>query len=230
MSVRAMFVQSAYSPLAKYQPLALALKEAMQGNTTLLTSQYTSQLNVPQGSNLSNYTNDPLIPMDGLAAVNCVDSIDVTQHDNVFWRSVLRKHTAISSVAGPFWAGVRVSCAGWKARPRWEFKGPFTMPEPTRRGEGEGEGEVLDPDRPAAPLLFASNRLDPTTPLQSARLMASKFPGAGLLVQEAVGHCVLLSTDMTPCARNVFADYFDAAVVPDGELVCEAGRGPWDLS
>ncbi|KAF2965535.1 hypothetical protein GQX73_g8060 [Xylaria multiplex] len=37
------------------------------------------------------------------------------------------------------------------------------------------------------PILFASNTIDPITPLKSARKMSSQFPGSVLLLQEAVG-------------------------------------------
>ncbi len=218
--VRTLFVQSVYTPLVTYQALAVALEDAMQGNTTSLSSQYTSQLDPPLG-NLSNYSNHPILPMDGMAAVNCADGVDVSDKDNSFWRQLLQNHMAISSVSGSFWAAARITCAGWPARPGWILRGPFTTPEPTERGQ------ALDPERPAAPILFASNRYDPATPLESARLMMKNHPGAGLLLQEAAGHCVL-STDMLPCSKDAFANYFDTGAVPDGELVCETGRGPWD--
>ncbi|KAI1128304.1 Alpha/Beta hydrolase protein [Nemania abortiva] len=41
------------------------------------------------------------------------------------------------------------------------------------------------------PILFASNTIDPITPLISAREMSSRFPGSVLLLQEAVGHTVV---------------------------------------
>ncbi|KAL2789073.1 alpha/beta-hydrolase [Aspergillus keveii] len=43
------------------------------------------------------------------------------------------------------------------------------------------------------PILFASNTIDPITPLKSARTMSSRFAGSVVLRQEAVGHTVVLN-------------------------------------
>ncbi|KAH8679363.1 hypothetical protein BGZ61DRAFT_457094 [Ilyonectria robusta] len=47
------------------------------------------------------------------------------------------------------------------------------------------------------PILFASNTIDPITPLISARTMSSRFPGSVLLMQEAVG-VSCYQTSITP--------------------------------
>ncbi|KAJ5261089.1 alpha/beta-hydrolase [Penicillium angulare] len=54
------------------------------------------------------------------------------------------------------------------------------------------EGEVSARHPPTSfPILFASNTIDPITPLESARKMSSRFAGSVILKQEAVGHTVI---------------------------------------
>ncbi|PWY83900.1 alpha/beta-hydrolase [Aspergillus sclerotioniger CBS 115572] len=54
------------------------------------------------------------------------------------------------------------------------------------------EGKISVLNKPMSfPILFASNTIDPITPLQSARKMSSRFAGSVLLMQEAVGHTVI---------------------------------------
>lgn len=221
-NIRALFLTLAYNPLLSYRSLAVAVDSAIRGNTSALIAKVldASQLKPPLG-NLSNYSNDPIIPIDAMTAVICADGEDVAGHDNAFWREYLQQHLSTSSFSGAFWAFVRLGCAGWLARPKGAFKGPFKTPAASK------QGEALDPGRPAAPLFFTSNRYDPATPLENARLMVKNHPGAGLLVQEAVGHCAL-SAAMGSCSTNALADYFDTGVVPEGELLCETLRGPWD--
>ena len=221
-SIRGAFFQSAYSPLVSWQSLASTIDKAMQGNTTSLAAQIVAgnQLNPPQG-NLANYSNNPEISLDVETAVLCVDGVDISDQDNHFWHELLQKNLAISPIAGALYTTIRLLCAGWKARPNWAFKGPFKTPEPTK------QGEPLDPERPAAPIFFASTRYDPATPLAGARDMVKNHPGAGLLIQESIGHCVVLG-EPEACSTDAMAEYFDTGVVPDGELICDSTRSPWD--
>ncbi|KAH8430604.1 uncharacterized protein LDX57_008267 [Aspergillus melleus] len=54
------------------------------------------------------------------------------------------------------------------------------------------EDEISALERPTSfPILFASNTIDPITPLISASKMSSRFAGSVLLMQEAVGHTVI---------------------------------------
>ncbi|KAK7428992.1 hypothetical protein QQZ08_004399, partial [Neonectria magnoliae] len=50
------------------------------------------------------------------------------------------------------------------------------------------QGPIGGADKPTSfPILFASNTIDPITPLTSARKMSSRFPESVVLLQEAVG-------------------------------------------
>ena len=219
--IRNLFLWALYSPVPSYQPLAVAFDDAMRGqNLTGLLKRHLeiSQIYPPPDGDFTNYSPDPIIQGDAQFAIICADGANVTGADNSHWRDYLDKQLSISSLAGAFWASLRMSCARYKSPPNWVFRGPFKTPQVTQPPRS---------DRPAAPLLFASNRYDPVTPLRNARRMAESHPGAGILVQEATGHCLVLGA-MGPCAKNALAEYFDTGAVPSGELSCEAVRGPWD--
>ncbi len=219
--IRNLFLWALYSPVATYRPLAAALDDAMSGQNLdglLKLHLEISQIYPPPNSDFGHYSADPIIQGDAQTAVICADGENVTGVDNSQWRNYVTEQKGVSSLAGAFWASLRMSCAGYKSRPNWVFRGPFKTPEARQPPQ---------PDRPAAPLLFASNRFDPVTPLRNARRMAEGHPGAGILVQEATGHCLVLGA-MGPCAKNALAEYFDTGAVPDGELSCEAAKGPWD--
>ncbi|KAJ2970986.1 hypothetical protein NQ176_g7913 [Zarea fungicola] len=57
--------------------------------------------------------------------------------------------------------------------------------------------------------------------------MAGGFPGASVLVQETMGHCVFGAGRLTDCTRDKVRRYFDEGVVPSHETVCEAACDPW---
>ncbi|KAJ5519100.1 Peptidase S33 tripeptidyl aminopeptidase-like C-terminal [Penicillium expansum] len=61
------------------------------------------------------------------------------------------------------------------------------------------------------PILFASNTIDPITPLESARKMSSRFAGSVLLMQEAVGAYLqgTVPSDNTTCPRQ-YIPFIDA--------------------
>lgn len=77
------------------------------------------------------------------------------------------------------------------------------------------------------PLLYLSNTLDPVTPLSAALKMALKFQDAGLVEQEAMGHCTLSSTSF--CTFDKIKKYFTEGKVPGVPVPGKNGRkGDWE--
>ncbi|PVI00609.1 alpha/beta-hydrolase [Periconia macrospinosa] len=75
------------------------------------------------------------------------------------------------------------------------------------------------------PILFASNEIDPVTPLSAAKKMQGLFGGAGLLVQKAVGHAT--SSTKSNCTFEHIAKYFSTGELPPKDLVCKADILPF---
>lgn len=197
--------------------IAAIFHHAMEGQTAqlfeIMYSGLISMIRNPSGVG-ANPNFDPLRILDAQSAVVCLDGDDVTDRGVLYWNDYLQRQLATSKIAGAFTTSMRLPCAGWPARPNWTFKGPFRTPKPSKSVQSPEAG------RPAAPLLFMSNRLDPITPVRNARAMAKGHPGAGVVIHESAGHCVIRGP-MGSCIRNAVADYFDMGAVPPAELVCE---------
>lgn len=220
----ALMAVSLYEAVYDSQALALDLHEGMSGNTSGLFSRMLQSTQLETLNNkCSNSTALPLIPNDVLGAITCADGENVAYKPNAYWFDYLQQHLSISSVGGAVFAQIRLRCAGWTIQPNWAFRGPFTTPRPSKSAESP------EPGRPAAPLLFMSNRYDPATPLDNARAMSKNHPRSAVLVQESMGHC-LLAGGVGPCAKNILSKYFATGEVPAEEASCEPTQGPWDKS
>ncbi|KAK8141954.1 hypothetical protein G3M48_009577 [Beauveria asiatica] len=219
--LRALLLGAMYQPLTLFTEAASLVDAAMRGNTTALYDLVAPIAGgspdaacPPVGGN-GTASADSSSP-DAQRAVLCGDGQDVTGRDTAFWRAYVAKQLAQS----------------WRARAKWQFRGPFTTPPPSdsnndNDNENDNASAGPEPGRPAAPLLFLSNRLDPVTPLRAARKVAQMYPGTGLLVQDAMGHCVFGAHPPTDCTRRVVRRYFDEGVVPSEEATCEAVCKPW---
>ncbi|KAF5129745.1 putative hydrolase [Metarhizium anisopliae] len=222
--IRLVLVTAAYTPLKSFIQTAEVLDNAMvHGTYDTILAMIESGLGAPlqDACPVANQTAKPDPGSDPLTAVLCGDGEDIRGKKPSWWARYVDKQLAQSAVFGGLMSTVRFPCSGWRFKPNWSFRGPFTSPEPARDGEQPQRGQ------PAAPIMFLTNRLDPVTPLASARAMARKHPRARVVVQEAMGHCAAISA-YSECTRGIVARYFDTGKLPDGEAVCEAECGPWD--
>ncbi|KAK2616490.1 hypothetical protein QQS21_000532 [Conoideocrella luteorostrata] len=223
--IRLLLALGAYSPILAYPVTAQLLDSAMKGeNVEILLSMVEATTGRPleNACPVSNQTVPPTDRgTDAQHAVLCGDGEDITSKNVTWWQSYVDKQISTSSVFWGLWTNVRFQCSRWRFRANWIFKGPYTTPEPSKLGEKPTKG------KPAAPLLFLTNRLDPVTPLSAARAMAKNHPGAGVVIQESLGHCAFAAAS-SQCTKKIVAEYLDTGKVPDGEATCEADCGLWD--
>jgi hypothetical protein len=219
--IRRVIGSALYNPLPQFQPLAVALYEGMAGNLSRIASWVDRE--IPKIGDACQATQNastmPELKEESAMAVLCGDGLDITGHSIKWWKEYITRQRDQSKLFGDFWSTIRFSCSGWQFRPKWVYRGPFATPKPNSR--------ELYIDRPAAPLLFVSNRLDPVTPLRSARRMAESHPGSAVLVQNSTGHCAWGSAP-SKCTWRIVSDYFHLGTVPDKETVCQEDCGPWD--
>ncbi|KAJ6781236.1 hypothetical protein PWT90_05099 [Aphanocladium album] len=212
------FISALYIPIMTFKYAATIIDYAMQGNATGLYDLIATEGPIENTCKSGNASPGP---KDAQSAILCGDGEDITGRNASFWRGYLDRQLAQSSLAGARWTEIRLSCSNWTAKAKWNFKGPFTAPEPSKNCSAPESG------RPAAPLFFLSNRYDPVTPLRGARKVVKKYPGAGLLIQETMGHTVFSARAATDCTKNAVRRYFADGVVPSGETTCEAACDPW---
>ncbi|ATY62732.1 Peptidase S33 tripeptidyl aminopeptidase-lik [Cordyceps militaris] len=225
--LRALLLSALYRPLTGFAEAAALADQAMRGNTSALYDLVTSTSGgpladaCPVGGGHRNDTAAVVGTPDAQIAILCGDGDSLLNRTGAFWQGYVARQRAQSSLAGALWSGIRLSCARWQAHAAWPFKGPFTTPAASQNASAP------EPGRPAAPVFVLSNRFDPVTPLRAARKVAGRHPGAGVLVQEAMGHCVFGTHPATDCTRDLVRRYFDEGVVPARETTCEAACQPW---
>ena len=114
-----------------------------------------------------------------------------------------------SELMAPLWGHLRLGCMNWRLRPRMRYTGPLEAPHT------------------AHPILVLSSRLDPVSPNADARAVAGRFGGAGLLVQDSVGHATLAAPSV--CTAQHVRAYFRDGVLPDEGTVCPPDELPFGV-
>lgn len=219
---------TSYSPGTSFKPLAASLADLLAGNATSFVQLLDKIGAFPHLRDACAVGDSIRVPVMQLAvneasiATRCADGEDVTGRNLTWWRDFVASESRTSKTFGSFWSKIRLPCAGFRFPRHWSFNGPFTTP----RYERTSRGRPVK-GKPAAPLLFLSSRLDPVTPLRSARRMAAQHPGAAVVVQESMGHCALGSAN-SECTRGIAREYMDTGKVPSHETVCESDFDPWN--
>lgn len=222
--VRFLISLTLYSPSKGFKILAKELNSFISGNITKMAVLDLGLGAMPVMKDACPTPNVTELQLseriESQNAVVCIDGDDITDKDVSWWRKYVNRQVSTSSVFGAEWATIRLPCSSWRFRAKWQFKGPFTTPEPD---------PSIKSGHPAAPILFLSNRLDPVTPLRAAQAMAAQHPGARVIIQEAMGHCAVASAP-SRCTKRVVADYFESGVIPFDVSACSIECGPWDTS
>ncbi|KAL7945246.1 TAP-like domain-containing protein [Trichoderma barbatum] len=211
-----------YSPLKLFKGLARTFNSLISGDLkdVAVMALSTGMMPIMNEACPLDKTARPINVMEAQNAVVCNDGGDISHKGVSWWRKYVQNQLDTSSIFGATWATIRMPCSSWRIRPNWKFNGPFTTPD---------ADPSLQPGRPAAPILFLSNRLDPVTPLRAAQAMAAQHPGARVLIQEAMGHCAVASAP-SRCTRKVVADYFESGIIPSDLSTCDVECNPWDES
>lgn len=215
------FGVAGYSPIGGFQLLGAIIGGALYDVWDPFFSVQESFREIPRwqdgcaGSDLDALAAPP---PDYIAAIMCSEAGDMTDRDVEWWVDYALEQEEVSRIYGHSIVHIRLSCSSWPYRAAHTFNGPFTHPPHDPAGVA---------GKPAAPLLVLNTRVDPVSPVRAARGAAAKFPGAGLIVQDSLGHTAVLSAPSN-CTDNLVRDYFHTGVVPDGEVSCAENCGPWD--
>ena len=141
--------------------------------------------------------------------IACTDGDDVTNTTREEYKAYVAALNEQSSTFANLWSIIRLSCTGYNLRPKWRFPGPY--------------GATT-----AHPILFASQTLDPVTPLRNAVGAVDLFPGAGLLHVDGMGHCTLAMPSV--CGAKVIRKYFQTGEIEGGKgTKCPIDKGGFDV-
>ncbi|KAK4118814.1 hypothetical protein N657DRAFT_650901 [Parathielavia appendiculata] len=213
---------SLYSPIATYEPLSLALADALSGNFSRILSNPNvmlrdTRLDVCVEQTPSTPPQTYIHSEEVALGIICGDSYSSsTTHDFPSATSLVSRILNQSATVGEAWTKIPLSCTNWPFRPTYSFTGPFGSPAPDN-----SSGNTTS----ATPLLILSTRTDHATPLANAYALSALHDGSAVVVQESVGHCALLSS-VSQCTYGIVREYFRSGTVPANGTVCEAECEP----
>ncbi|KAH8163528.1 hypothetical protein CIB48_g4701 [Xylaria polymorpha] len=157
--LKALFINSIYTPPASFPAMANTLHQLESGNASALAGTF-------DGLGLK---------FDAGHIIQCVDSYRRNKVATIgefksYAEYTVSKSKYIGDIVPIFVETVLCRSFQPQLPDSMVFEDPIGLDKPT-----------------SFPILFTSNTVDPITPLKSARKMSSRFPGSVLLLQEAVG-------------------------------------------
>jgi hypothetical protein len=117
-----------YSPVSTFNQTAALLADLRDGTGVEFAEYKQKHIAVPSRSS-SNFA-DELEPGENedevCTAILCTDGDDISNLTQAGFRPYWEKLHQKSDSVGDIWAQIRMRCAGWHARPKWRFTGPFS--------------------------------------------------------------------------------------------------------
>ncbi|KAL7916822.1 alpha/beta-hydrolase [Trichoderma velutinum] len=162
--LKALFITTVYNPLLSFPGMADILHQVEHGNVSALGGMF-SGLDVTS---------------DAGRVIQCADSYRRNSLATIEDFKIYAEYTASKSkYIGDIWPIVVETILCTSIRP--QLPDSMVIQNPITRLQ-----------KPTSfPILFASNTIDPITPLSGARKMASRFPGSVLLLQDGIGHTIV---------------------------------------
>jgi hypothetical protein len=206
MLIKEMFA-ALYSPLKTYPRLADIIFAVETRNTSAIATALGQQ--VPYECECGPTKMPWLVDNkdQASASIVCGDGPN-TPFNPVEFEKHLMNLTAKSSLVGPLWAGIRLSCHEWPIQAKWKFEGPLAANEPSH------------------PILLLSPSYDPVCPISDARRVQGRYKGAGLLEQHSYGHCTTSAPSI--CTAKYLREYFVNGTLPAEGTICKADAVPFE--
>lgn len=195
-----------YKPLTMYGPVVDTVHAIESGNASALTAL--APLVVRPVECKCNEDPNPAFNADNEAtfAIACGDG-DEHRWDLEEYKGYFKGLEAQSPLMAPMWGIYWMQCAEWPVRPKWRWTRPLAAANTSH------------------PILVVSAKYDPCTPLPDARVVQTRYGGAGLLVQDSYGHCSLSSPSL--CTAKHVRRYFEDGVLPEEGTVCDVDELPF---
>ncbi|KAF7922675.1 hypothetical protein EAE99_007252 [Botrytis elliptica] len=212
-------IYSLYQPLALFPHLAKALAalEADDGIPFLkmaiaqghIQPSFTCSCDSPDCEEESGWPLKAIGNGDAATYVKCGEGDADVDKDSlevmIKYEDELRRKSPLSASV---MFNIRLSCAGWKSRTKWNFVGPFEQ-------------------NTSHPILFIGNSADNITPLGSAIYNSYFFPGSSVLVQNSYGHTS--ASCPSKCTAKHRLAYFQYGILQSNGTVCESDFIPFGI-
>ncbi|KAF2223530.1 proteinase [Elsinoe ampelina] len=141
--------------------------------------------------------------------VSCSDAdhngLDTVENFDAYLK---RLESQSKYIAKP-WAELNMKCAGWTAKAKWRFTGPFTA-------------------NTSNPILILNNLLDPVTPVENAIEVSKSYPGSVVLKQNGIGHITI--DTRSACTTKYIRRYFQTGQLPPANTTCEVDERPFGVN
>ncbi|KAK6600109.1 alpha/beta hydrolase fold family protein [Botrytis cinerea] len=212
-------IYSLYQPLALFSHFAKALAalEADDGIPFLklaiaqghIQPSFTCGCDSPECEEESGWPLKAIGNGDAATYVKCGEGEADADKDSlevmIKYEEELRRKSPLSASV---MFNIRLACAGWKSRTKWNFVGPFEQ-------------------NTSHPILFIGNSADNITPLASAIHNSHFFPGSSVLVQNSYGHTS--ASCPSKCTAKHRLAYFQTGILPSNGTVCEPDFIPFGI-
>ncbi|KAI9761942.1 MAG: cytoskeletal protein binding protein [Chaenotheca gracillima] len=182
--VRGLIKDSVYKPVERFSSMAQLMVDVSSGNGSSFADHKAKELWSVSCSSIKPDQYGGLLPeqcrirQDSRPEVNsgilCADGESISEMSPELYKDYWKFLRGQSALIGDFWAEIRMSCVGWKSRPKWRYSGPIA-------------------GNTSHPLLLIGNTYDPVTPLRNAFKTAKRFPGSVVLHQDSEGVCTIPS-------------------------------------
>lgn len=132
----------------------------------------------------------------GFEGVLCSETVNPS--DPTAWIASGRAADRVAPGFGPLWNWSSSLCAGWPAKGKNAYTGPFTA-------------------SPAGGMMVMTTRHDPATPYSGARAVRALTPNSRMVTVQGWGHAAL---DQSGCATQARTDYLLSGTLPAKDLRC----------
>ncbi|KAF4551658.1 Hypothetical protein D9617_12g035460 [Elsinoe fawcettii] len=207
---------SLYDPMKSFPGLARLIESLLRGQGTYFAA-YKARTKPPFNISSACADDGPFSPScmlpvgwedEASPAVSCSDADDNGLNTVEHFDEYLKHLENQSRYIAKPWAELNMKCAGWTAKAKWRFAGPFAA-------------------NTSHPILIVNNLLDPVTPVENAIEIAKSYPGSVVLKQNGIGH-VTVDTK-SACTTRYIRDYFQTGTMPPANVTCEVDELPFGL-
>ncbi|KAK1569916.1 Alpha/Beta hydrolase protein [Colletotrichum navitas] len=196
--LKALFINTIYTPLASFPVMADTLLQLELGNASTLVGLF-------DGFGITS---------DARLAIQCADSYRRNKLTTIEdFKSYVEYTVSKSKYIGDIYPIFLENILCRSFRPE--------LPDSMVFQESIGGLDIPT----SFPILFASNTIDPITPSKSALKMSSRFPGSVLLLQEAIGHTVI-DQGASNCYFGHIQAYLQG-IVPPSNITCPQQYTPF---